>query len=98
ATRALLFPYTTLFRSIGALSERLSQETVSIIGVGGTGSYILDFVAKAPVREIRLFDEDEFLQHNAFRAPGAPSLEELREVHPARSEEHTSELQSRENL
>lgn len=66
---------------IGALAERLASETVSIIGVGGTGSYILDFVAKTPVREIRLFDGDEFLQHNAFRAPGAPSIEELREVH-----------------
>jgi hypothetical protein len=27
-----------------------------------------------------LFDDDLFLQHNAFRAPGAPSLEELREA------------------
>ncbi|MDG9697041.1 ThiF family adenylyltransferase, partial [Streptomyces sp. DH17] len=32
------------------------------------------------VREIRLFDSDEFLTHNAFRAPGAPTLEELREA------------------
>ncbi len=65
---------------IGALAERLAGDTVSIIGLGGSGSYILDFVAKTPVREIRLFDADEFLQHNAFRAPGAPSLEELRRV------------------
>lgn len=65
---------------IGALTELFTQEIVSIIGLGGTGSYTLDFVAKTPVREIRLFDADEFLQHNAFRAPGAASLEELREV------------------
>ena len=65
---------------IGALTERLANETVAIIGLGGTGSYILDFVAKTPVREIRLFDGDEFLQHNAFRAPGAPSIDELREA------------------
>ncbi|MBM2713495.1 ThiF family adenylyltransferase [Mesorhizobium caraganae] len=65
---------------IGALAERLAGERVAIIGVGGTGGYILDFVAKTPVREIRLFDSDEFLTHNAFRAPGAPSLEELREA------------------
>lgn len=50
------------------------------IGTGGTGGYIVDLVAKTPVREIRLFDADEFLQHNAFRAPGAPSLEELRDA------------------
>jgi len=65
---------------IGSLSERLAAEKVGIFGLGGTGSYVLDFVAKTPVREIRLFDGDEFLQHNAFRAPGAPSLDELREA------------------
>lgn len=65
---------------IGALAAKLEEEVVSIIGTGGTGSYILDLVAKTPVREIRLFDDDEFLQHNAFRAPGAPSLEELKEA------------------
>src|SRR5579883_686200 len=31
-----------------------------------------------PVKEIHIFDADEFLQHNAFRAPGAPSIEMLR--------------------
>lgn len=65
---------------IGALTARLAGHRVAIIGLGGSGSYILDLVAKTPVAEIRLFDADEFLQHNAFRAPGAPSLEELREA------------------
>lgn len=65
---------------VGALSDRLSTEQVAFAGLGGTGAYILDFVAKTPVAEIRLFDDDEFLQHNAFRGPGAPSLEELRGV------------------
>ncbi len=65
---------------IGALTERLAGEIVAIIGLGGTGSYVLDLIAKTPVREIRLFDDDEFLQHNAFRAPGAASIDELREA------------------
>src|SRR5579871_1972852 len=65
---------------IGALTEKLANECVLIIGVGGTGAYTLDLVAKTPAREIRIFDDDEFLQHNAFRAPGAPSLEELRDA------------------
>lgn len=65
---------------IGALTARLEGQRVAIIGLGGSGSYILDLVAKTPVAEIRLFDEDEFLQHNAFRAPGAPSLEDLRDA------------------
>lgn len=65
---------------IGVLTERLANERIAVIGLGGTGSYILDFIAKTPVREIRLFDGDEFLQHNAFRTPGAPSIDELREA------------------
>ncbi|WP_059435738.1 ThiF family adenylyltransferase [Anaeromyxobacter sp. PSR-1] len=63
---------------IVAITEKLKPLKIGIIGLGGTGAYILDLVAKTPVREIHLFDGDEFLQHNAFRAPGAPSLEELR--------------------
>jgi len=65
---------------IGALTELLTKDKVAIIGLGGTGSYILDLIAKTPVREIRIFDADELLQHNAFRAPGAASIEELREA------------------
>lgn len=62
---------------IGAIAEKLATQKIAIIGLGGTGSYILDLVAKTHVKEIHLFDGDEFCQHNAFRAPGAPSCEEL---------------------
>jgi hypothetical protein len=65
---------------IGALTARLAGQRIAIIGLGGSGGYILDFVAKTPVAEIRLFDDDEFLQHNAFRAPGAASLDQLRDA------------------
>lgn len=65
---------------IGALTERLATDRVAIVGLGGTGGYVLDLVAKTPAREIRLFDGDEFLQHNAFRAPGAASIDQLREA------------------
>lgn len=64
---------------ITATMNKLRLAKVAIIGVGGTGSYVLDLVAKTPVQEIHLFDGDTVLTHNAFRAPGAPSLEELRE-------------------
>jgi len=59
------------------LNRKLRLTRVAILGVGGTGGYILDYVAKTPVREIHLFDGDRFLQHNAFRAPGATSGEQL---------------------
>ena len=73
----------------GSLNALLENEVAAIIGTGGTGSYILDLVAKTPVREIRLFDGDEFLQHNAFRAPGAASLHELEQI-PTKVEYLTS--------
>lgn len=63
---------------IGGLSQKLQQDNVHIIGLGGTGGYLLDLIAKTPVRRIHLHDGDSFGQHNAFRAPGAASLEELR--------------------
>lgn len=65
--------------NIGMASNKLENQKVGIVGLGGTGSYVLDFVSKTPVLEIHLFDGDDFLQHNAFRAPGAPSIENLRE-------------------
>jgi len=48
---------------------------VAVIGLGGTGCYLLDFLVKTPVREIRAFDFDVFHVHNAFRSPGR--LEEI---------------------
>src|SRR5207253_1839728 len=41
--------------------------------------YVLDQVAKTPVPHILLVDGDVFDNHNAFRAPSAPSLERLKE-------------------
>ncbi|SMC39801.1 ThiF family adenylyltransferase [Cellulophaga tyrosinoxydans] len=64
---------------IDIINQKISGLKIGIVGLGGTGSYILDFVSKTLVGEIHLFDGDKFLQHNAFRAPSAPSLEELNE-------------------
>ena len=65
--------------AIAVVSEKLAIDRIAILGLGGTGSYVLDFVAKTPVKEIHLYDGDRFLQHNAFRSPGAPSGDELGE-------------------
>ncbi|MGA2067951.1 MAG: ThiF family adenylyltransferase [Thermoguttaceae bacterium] len=62
-----------------AANEKLEAGRTGIVGLGGTGAYVLDLVAKTPVPEIHLFDGDELLNHNAFRSPGAPSIEELRQ-------------------
>jgi tRNA A37 threonylcarbamoyladenosine dehydratase len=63
---------------INAVSKKMELSKVGVIGLGGTGSYILDLVTKTPVREIHLFDGDDFLQHNAYRTPGAATSEEMR--------------------
>lgn len=63
---------------IAMVNTRLAGLRIGIAGLGGTGSYILDFTAKTSVAEIHVFDRDVFSQHNAFRSPGAPSIEELR--------------------
>lgn len=62
---------------IGAVTDKLRLGKVVIIGLGGTGAYILDQVAKTPVRAIHLYDRDVMLTHNAFRSPGAAMLDEL---------------------
>lgn len=58
-------------------NSKLEGGRIAIVGAGGTGSYVLDLVAKTPVAEIHLFDHDVFLNHNAFRCPGAASLDDL---------------------
>ncbi|MBW4985879.1 ThiF family adenylyltransferase [Mameliella sp. CS4] len=62
---------------IGAITEKLRMAKVAIVGLGGTGSYVLDLIAKTPVEEIHLFDGDDFFQHNAFRGPGAARFSEI---------------------
>ena len=54
---------------ISDLNAMLRGQKIAIVGLGGTGSYILDLIAKTEVSEIHLIDADEFVNHNAFRAP-----------------------------
>lgn len=55
---------------ISDLAAGFKDDVIAIVGLGGTGSYLLDLIAKTPVREIRGFDPDLFYGHNAFRSPG----------------------------
>ena len=74
------FPDTATARyGVGAVSRKLALGRIAIIGLGGTGAYALDLVAKTPAPEIHLFDDDQFLNHNVFRAPGAPEIAAMRE-------------------
>jgi molybdopterin/thiamine biosynthesis adenylyltransferase len=61
--------------NINLLNNKLKGQKIAIIGIGGTGGYLLDLLSKTPVSEIHLFDGDNFLQHNSFRAPGTASVD-----------------------
>jgi hypothetical protein len=67
---------------INVVSAKLELDKIAILGLGGTGAYVLDFTAKTHVKEIHLFDGDTFFQHNAFRSPGAASGADLEQKLP----------------
>lgn len=72
------YPDTNSSRAgIDFLNRKFENQKIAIIGLGGTGSYILDQVAKTPVKEIHIFDADVFQLHNAFRSPGAVSIKTM---------------------
>ena len=37
--------------ALGPVQDRIRDQRIAIIGLGGTGAYILDLIAKTPVRE-----------------------------------------------
>ena len=59
------------------LAKKFENDVIGIVGLGGTGAYLLDFLVKTPVREIRAFDLDPYHVHNAFRSPGKLDEDEL---------------------
>ena len=63
--------------AVGPVQDRIRDRRVAIIGLGGTGSYVLDLMAKTPVGDIHLLDGDTIDWHNFMRAPGAPTCLEI---------------------
>lgn len=62
---------------IAQLNAGLENEKIAIIGLGGTGSYLLDYAVKARIPTIIGFDGDDFHVHNAYRSPGPLNKQEL---------------------
>ena len=52
---------------ITGLSNKFKGLKIGIIGLGGTGSYLLDLIAKTPVAEIHLFDADVINTHKGIK-------------------------------
>src|SRR3989440_11767831 len=92
--RSTLFPYTTLFRSaVGAAPD--------VGAVGGAGT---DEEEVAVVRVDRQRPQLRVVERAVDPAPGVAGVVETEHIHELydagvdRSEEHTSELQSRSDL
>ncbi len=91
-----MFPDTNSSRAqIEFLNRKFKTQKVAIIGLGGTGSYILDLISKTPVKEIHLYDGDSFEVHNAFRAPGAAPAEAFSEEEPIKKVEYYFKVYSK---
>lgn len=92
-----IFKYTDTNSSranIEYLNRKFAEQRVAIIGMGGTGSYILDLVSKTPVKEIHIYDGDNFELHNAFRAPGAIDGIRLDDPNPLKKVDYYFEIYS----
>ncbi len=63
--------------AIAPVQDRIRGQCIAIIGLGGTGAYLLDLIAKTPVSEVHLLDSDCVDWHTFKRAPGAPTAEEI---------------------
>lgn len=67
----LRFPDTMSSRyHINDLAALLRGKKVAIIGLGGTGAFILDALTRTHLEQIALFDDDKVHLHTIFRWPG----------------------------
>jgi hypothetical protein len=67
----LRFPDTSSANyNLNDISSLLRAKKVAIVGLGGTGSYILDLLARTHLERIALFDDDKVHVHTIFRMPG----------------------------
>src|SRR5690606_42051420 len=95
--RATLFPYTTLFRSIEMAFVSVSKPQLrQLAGEGNKWADMLLQYRKNPERTLSILQICITLVGAISAAVGGAGAEES--LSPIRSEEHTSELQSRENL
>lgn len=76
------YPDTASGRSgTAALAGRLQKDVVALIGLGGTGAYVFSTGwPRPPSLKSGCSMMTTSLNHNAFRAPGAPAIQELREA------------------
>lgn len=93
------YPDTSSARaSIDAENLKFRNIKIAIIGVGGTGSYILDLVSKTQVKEIHIYDDDDLELHNTFRAPGTLTEEAINQIENLKKVDYYDSVYSRMHL
>ena len=65
---------------IAPVQDHIRGDRIAIIGLDGTGAFLLDLIAKTPLSEIHLFDSDCVDWDTLMRAPGVPTADELEQV------------------
>ena len=82
ANHPFKIPYTYEDRTgIAKIHNRIRSQRVLIVGLGGTGSYVLDLLSKTPIPHIHLVDHDRLEWHNFLRAPGSPDGRQIAGQH-----------------
>src|SRR5579863_2684401 len=88
------YPDTAIARAgLDAYEDKLKVARVAIVGLGGTGSYILDALAKTPVEQVHLYDDDIIEPATVYRMPGALNFEQAHQQ--MRKTDHLKEVYSR---
>lgn len=75
------------------IQNRIKHQRIAIVGLGGTGSFLLDLIVKTPVKEIHILDSDIVEWHTLKKAPSAPTEDEIeliREGNLRKAEYHCS--------
>src|SRR5690606_41609387 len=92
------FPYTTLFRSVTyALPDRVELDAL-VVRVAGGRRTVLVLVQEVGLENLELKGNAQPVRESTWAEPDNRLARMDHRLCDERSEEHTSELQSRENL
>jgi len=67
---------------LDAYADKVRLRRVCIVGAGGTGSYLLDALAKEEIEQVDIYDHDVIEPKNVYRMPSAMTPEDAFAQHP----------------
>src|SRR5438034_8654282 len=92
-TRSTIFPYTTLFRFNVLRGRRIAPQRVEEVA-----KHYEHFGGVSPITDLTMRQAQGLRERLAGAGHPLPVYVGMRNWHPLRSEEHTSELQSHSDL